>query len=103
MSVPVPETAVRVLGFGGLPRFSPDGTKLALGPLDGAGSLSVVDLRLGTLVIEGVLQRAFAWSPDGAWLALAVGAEVALYDAISADRVYTLPLDASALDWTGGS
>jgi hypothetical protein len=101
-SVRLPETSLRT-GAGGLLRFSPDGTKLAAAPPGGAGSLSVVDLRLGTLVLAGVLQQGFAWSPDGAWLALAIREQVQIVDAISAKRIYTLPLDASALDWAGGS
>jgi hypothetical protein len=98
-SVPMPEDSAGAWA-GGVLRFSPDGTKLALGARPGGG-LDVVDLRLGGLVMNGVQQRGFAWSPDGSWLAVAGESEVEIYDAISAERVYSLPVDAADVDWAG--
>jgi hypothetical protein len=87
--------------LGALLRFGPDGRELAVGFGGGPGPLTIVDLRTGRLSLRFAQQHAFAWSPDGAWLALATGpSEVQVYGAVRDDPAYTLPVDAATLDWT---
>jgi WD40 repeat protein len=87
--------------FGELLRFSPDGTQFAVGPLGGreGGPVSFVDLRLRRPTFELPSQRGFSWSPDGAWLAVAVGEEIAIYSRESSEIVYRLAVPAWSVNW----
>lgn len=88
--------------FGGFLRFSPAGHELAVGYTPGAGALTLVDLDLERLLIPEVDQSGLAWSPDGAWLALAVGNEIRVYGAVKDEPSYVLPVAAQALAWSPG-
>jgi hypothetical protein len=81
-------------------RFNPTGTVLALGPSAARDPMTFVDLRLRRTSLELDYQRAFAWSPDGKWLAVALDREIAVYSENSAEPVYRLPLEVAALGWT---
>jgi hypothetical protein len=89
--------------FGEYVRFNPTGTVLALGPSATRNSMTFVDLRLRRTSLQLDYQRAFAWSPDGQWLAVALDHEIAVYSQSSAEPVYRLPLEVSALGWTAGA
>jgi hypothetical protein len=94
--------------FGFRIETSPDGSEAAL-VFPGAIArqerddlAAFVDLRTGR-PLGGLTElpfRALAWSPDGAWLALATGAEVGLYGAARDEPAYVLPFPAAALAWT---
>jgi hypothetical protein len=83
-------------------RFNPTGTVLALGPSGTRDSMTFVDLRLRRTSLELDYQRAFAWSPDGQWLAVALDREIAVYSENSSEPVYRLPLEVAGLGWTAG-
>jgi hypothetical protein len=83
-------------------RFSPTGDVLAVGPSAARDSMIFVDLRLRRPSLELDYQRAFAWSPDGQWLAVALEDEIVVYSTNSSEPVYRLPLAVSALGWTVG-
>lgn len=85
--------------FGGFLRFGPAGNELAVGYTPGAGALTLVDLDLERLVIPEIDQSGLAWSPDGAWLALAAGNEIRVYGAAKDEPTYVLPIAAQALAW----
>jgi hypothetical protein len=102
-SVPLP----RRLGggasqFGELLRFGPTGNELAIGYTSGAGELTLVDLGLRRIVLRSAQQRAFAWSPDGGWLALAIGDEIRVYGSLRDVPAYVIPAAASTLGWAAG-
>ncbi len=88
--------------FGGFLRFGPTGNELAIGYTPGAGELSLVDLELGRVLVRSIAQSALAWSPDGAWLALAVDDEIRVYGAVRDEPSYVLPLSAVSLAWIPG-
>jgi hypothetical protein len=75
---------------------------LALGPSGTRDSMTFVDLRLRRTSLELDYQRAFAWSPDGQWLAVALDREIAVYSENSSEPVYRLPLEVAGLGWTAG-
>jgi hypothetical protein len=85
--------------FGEFLRFSPSGTMLAIGAAARSDTIAFVDLRLRRSALEVGYQRAFAWSPDGSWLAVALADEIAVYGANSSEPVYRLPVRASAIAW----
>ena len=87
--------------FGELVRFSPDGTQFAVAPSGGRedGPVTFVDLRLRRPTFELASQRGFSWSPDGAWLAVAVGDEIAIYSRESSEIVYRLAVPAWSVNW----
>lgn len=85
--------------FGEVVRFSPDGTELAVGRRVAGGDLMLVDVRTGRPLLPPTPQEGFAWSPDGAWFALASGGEVSVFGTLRSDPVYRLPLDATGLAW----
>ena len=86
--------------FGEYLRFSPTGTSLAVGPSAARDSMTFVDMRLRRPSLELSYQRAFAWSPDGQWLAVAIDDEIVIYSTNSSEAVYRLPLAVAALGWT---
>jgi hypothetical protein len=88
--------------FGGFLRFSPAGNELAVGYTPGAGALTLVDLDLERLVIPEIDQSGLTWSPDGAWLALAVGDEIHVYGATKDEPTYVLPIAAQSIAWSPG-
>lgn len=88
--------------FGGFLRFSPAGNELAVGYTPGAGELTLVDLELGRVLIPRIAQRGLTWSPDGAWLALAVDDEIRVYGALRDTQSYVLPIAAASIGWTPG-
>ena len=88
--------------FGEYLRFNPNGTVLAVGATPHSSAMTFVDLRLRRPSLEVERQHAFAWSPDSAWLAVALDDEVALYSANGTEPVYRLPLRASAVAWVPG-
>lgn len=88
--------------FGELLRFDPTGRELAIGYTSDAGELTLVDLGLRRVVLQSTPQRAFAWSPDGGWLALAVEDEIRVYGAVRDSPTYVIPVEASALGWAAG-
>jgi hypothetical protein len=87
--------------FGELLEFSPDGGELALG-FEGTGvPLVLLDVATLDVSLRPTLQYGYAWSPDGAYFALATGSEVTIAGALRSDPAYVLPLAASALTWLG--
>jgi hypothetical protein len=88
--------------FGGFLRFSPAGNELAIGYTPGAGSLTLVDLQLQRLLIPEIALRGLTWSPDGAWLALAVDDEIRIYGALKDEPSYVLPIGAASIAWAPG-
>lgn len=89
--------------FGSYLAFSPSGRELAIGFTPGPGEISVVDLELQRLVLSSVERRALAWSPDGAWLALAVGDEVQIFGELRDTPIYRLPISVLSLGWGGAA
>jgi hypothetical protein len=85
--------------FGGFLRFSPAGNELAIGYTPGWGELTLVDLELERVLIGRIAQRGLAWSPDGAWLALAVDDEIQVYGAVKDEPSYILPVGAASITW----
>lgn len=88
--------------FGGFLRFGPVGNELAAGYTPGAGAVTLVDLGLERLAIPEIAQSGLAWSPDGAWLALAVGGEIRVYGAVRDEPSYILPIAAQSIAWSPG-
>jgi hypothetical protein len=88
--------------FGGSLRFGPAGNELAIGYTPGAGPLTLVDLGLQRLLIPEITQQGLAWSPDGAWLALAVDDEIRVYGALRDEPSYVLPIGAASIAWAPG-
>lgn len=88
--------------FGGFLRFSPAGNELAIGYTPGWGELTLVDLQLERVLIGRIAQRGLAWSPDGAWLALAVDDEIRVYGAVKDEPSYVLPIGAASIAWSPG-
>jgi hypothetical protein len=83
-----------------LVRFAPQGQELALNNGYYNLDLTLVNLRTGGQTDFRVHdQRAFAWSPDGAWLALATGEQINIFGLGRADPAYVLPLGARGLLW----
>ncbi len=101
-SAPLPPPARQELRLGDFLAFSPTGDELAVGYAADAGQLAVVDVALGRVVLEAIDQRGLAWSPDGAWLALAGEEEIRVYGALRDDPAYVLELGAASLGWGGG-
>jgi hypothetical protein len=85
--------------FGELVRFSPSGAVLAVGPAARSSEVVFVDLRLREPTLQIDDQRGFAWSPDGAWLAVALDDGIAVYSPNADKPVYRIPVRAAALDW----
>jgi hypothetical protein len=85
--------------FGEYLRFSPNGTMLAVGATARTGRIAFIDLRLRRPSLDIENQRGFAWSPDSAWLAVALEHEIAIYSANGTEPAYRLPVEASALAW----
>lgn len=85
--------------FGGYLRFSPAGNELVVGYTAGGGEITVVDLNLQRILVRSVSQRGFAWSPDGAWLALAVDGEIRIYGALRDEPTYVLPISTPTVGW----
>lgn len=87
--------------FGELVRFSPDGSQVAVGSQPGraGGPVIFVDLRLRRPTLRFDRQTGYAWSPDGAWLAVAQNDEILFYARESDEVVYRLPLQVTGLNW----
>ncbi len=62
---------------------------------------ALIDLRSGRAETELLEQpyAGFAWSPDGAWLAVASGREIRIYGADRSTPAYVLPVAAGGLAW----
>jgi hypothetical protein len=88
--------------LGGFLRFGPAGNELAVGYTPGTGELTLVDLDLGRVLFRSVTQRGLAWSPDGAWLALAVDDEIRVFGAVRDEPSYVLPVAAASIGWIPG-
>ena len=87
-------------GFGSRVELSPSG-RYALVTSSGPGLLVSADLRR-----EGapeLRQRQFgvAWSPDGAWLAVATADRIEIRTGATLELAYELPLSVRALAWVG--
>jgi hypothetical protein len=79
------------------PDLSPGGTRIAFG---WPGLLAgVLDLGLGQMR-RTFDHGAYAWSPDGRWIAIGEGASVAVYARGSDAPTYELPLTTLMLAWT---
>jgi hypothetical protein len=87
------------LGFGEVVRFSPRGDELALGSYGVGAPLLLLDVARLEPVLRPTIQRGFAWSPDGAWFALASAAEVRIAGALRSEATFVLPLEAATLAW----
>jgi hypothetical protein len=85
--------------FGAFLQFNPGGTLLAVSTAARNDRVVFVDLRLRRPLLDIEHQRAFDWSADGAWLAIAKTEEIVIYGANGGDPVYQLPLDVSGLAW----
>jgi hypothetical protein len=99
--VPLPELSLPA-GYGRLGEhveFAPTGREVAVA-FPGAGKpMVVVDLETRTLSVEPTSQHGFAWSPDGAWLALSTGEEIRVFGPKRGEAAYVLPVGAAALAW----
>jgi WD40-like Beta Propeller Repeat len=99
--VPLPELSLPA-GYGRLGEhveFAPTGREVAVA-FPGAGKpMVVVDLETRTLAVEPTSQHGFAWSPDGAWLALSTGEEIRILGRERGEPAYVLPVGAAALAW----
>jgi hypothetical protein len=86
-------------GFGSRVELSPSGSHVLV-TSSGHGLLVAVDLRSGE---EALRQRQFgvAWSPDGAWLAVATADRIEIRAGATLELVYELPLSVRALGWVG--
>lgn len=85
--------------FGELLRFSPTGTELAVGYHGAGAPLVVLDVQRLRPALGPTIQRGFAWSPDGAYFALATGIDVRISGALRSDPAYVLPVRAANLGW----
>jgi hypothetical protein len=87
------------LRFGEVVRFSPGGRELAVGAQGVGVPLMLLDS--GTLepVLRPVVQDGFAWSPDGAWFALAGQGKIQVAGAVRSAPAYVLPIGATTLAW----
>lgn len=88
--------------LGELLRFGPDGRELAIGFGGAPNGVTIIDLGTGQLVLRAAEQRAFTWSPDGQWLAVAAGDEIRVYGAVRDVPVYVLPVETATLGWVPG-
>ena len=89
-----------------LVQFNPVGSELGLSGLFGGATihLSVLDLRsLTSTQLELADQRSYAWSPDGAWLAVATGEQIVIYGSVRSDPIYVLPIGATTIAWRANS
>jgi hypothetical protein len=85
--------------FGEVLQFSPGGRELAVGAQGVGVPLMLLDS--GTLepVLRPVVQDGFAWSPDGAWFALARQGKIQVAGAVRSTPAYVLPIGAATLAW----
>jgi hypothetical protein len=86
--------------FGEHVRFGGSGTVLAIGTTAPEALTTFVDLRLRRPWLQLDSVRAYAWSPDGAWLAVAEGDGIAFYSTNTPEPVYRVPVRAAALGWS---
>ena len=85
-----------------LVQFNPVGSELGLSGLFGGATihLSILDLRSMTSTqLKLADQRSYAWSPDGAWLAVATGEQIVIYGSVRSDPIYVLPIGATTITW----
>lgn len=87
------------LRFGEVVRFSPGGGELAVGSYGLGVPLMLIDARTLTPLLRPTVQDGFAWSPDGAWFALAGGGEIRIAGAVRSEAAYVLPIGAATLAW----
>jgi hypothetical protein len=85
--------------FGAFLQFNPGGMLLAVSTAARNDRVVFVDLRLRRPLLDIEHQRAFDWSADGAWLAIAKTEEIVIYGATGGEPVYRLPVDAAGLAW----
>lgn len=79
--------------------FAPGGRSVAVAFPRSGMQMVVVDLELGEVVLGPVSQHGFAWSPDGAWLAVSNAEEIRILESARGDPVYVLPLGVEAVAW----
>jgi hypothetical protein len=100
-------TLERALRIGGV--TSGFGSRVELGPSDryalvtssGHGLLVVADLRRPGAPELRQRQFGVAWSPDGAWLAVATAERIEIRTGATLELAYELPLSVRALGWVG--
>ena len=88
-----------VANLGSVVRFSPDGAEVAVSALGERAPLVLYDVRSLALVLGPTGQHGFAWSPDGAWFALAREEGIAVHGAERSSPAYVFPVAADALAW----
>jgi hypothetical protein len=87
------------LRFGEVVRFSPGGRELAVGAYGVGVPLMLLDSETLEPVLRPVVQDGFAWSPDGAWFALAGQGKIQVAGAVRSTPAYVLPIGAATLSW----
>ena len=100
-AIPLPELSLPA-GAGRLGdhvEFAPGGRAVAVAFPRSGMQMVVVDLELGEVVHGPVSQHGFAWSPDGAWLAISNAEEIRILGSGRGEPVYVLPLGAEAIAW----
>jgi hypothetical protein len=86
-------------GFGAVVRFSPRGDELAVGSAGPGAPLMLLDAATLAPRLRPVVQNGFAWSPDGAWFALAASDGLRISGALRSQPAYVLPFDATDVAW----
>lgn len=79
--------------------FAPGGREIAVAFPRAGMQMVVVDLEREAVVLGPVSQHGFAWSPDGAWLAVSDGEEIRILGPGRGEPVYVLPIGAESLAW----
>ena len=104
--LPIPRSYRPAVSFYGFRvEVSPDGTEAAflfperLTPV-AERLAALVDLRTGVAELGDGSFAALAWSPDGDWLAVSTGREIALYGTDRSTPAYVLPVRTRGLSWT---
>lgn len=79
--------------------FAPGGRAVAVAFPRSGMQMVVVDLEREEVVLGPVSQHGFAWSPDGAWLAISNAEEIRILEPGRGGPEYVLPLGAEAVAW----